>query len=349
VTPRLLDGIPVLPWILGLVVVLIAVSLLLGVVAVVLRLRNEAQERRWDELESRWTPVILEVIDGQVDPASVEGPEDETDIRLFLELLYRISRRIRGEEQAALRELAAPHLAVLDRRLRSGEPERRARAVQLVAELGTGDEVKRLLGALDDPSPLVAMVAAQRLFKPGREEHFREVLDRLSRFAVWSRRFLAGLLAGGGAGAMEPLREVLRDRERSDRERTVAASALRNLADAESAEIALEVLPSSVDRDLQAACLRLLGRVGRGEHRPVVERYLESGDGVLRQAAVEALGGMGTEEDADELESMLNDPSPWVRLASARSLEGLGLRDRLLSAAREEGPGAVEARQVLNG
>jgi hypothetical protein len=343
-----LVGNGLLRWVVDVVLVLTALSLGLAVFAIRLRFVTDAREARRRELEDIWMPRVLRVTTGDADPAALAASVAPGDARAFLDFLYRFARRLRGPELQAVRTLAVPHLKTLVRELDRAEAERRARIVQIVGEFGLPEHLPVVKEALDDPSPLVAMVAARRIFRPGNEDHFEAVLSRLKRFFPWSPRLLAGMLHAGGAGAVPLVRALYADPKRAELERTVAAEALRMFPDPGAAELAEGVLASERDRrELVAATLRLLREVGRGEHRSLVVSFLDHDSSVVRQAAVETLGAVGGAGDADRIADRMWDDSPWVSLAAARALKSLGEQARLARSAADERRGGLAARQIL--
>lgn len=336
----------VLGAVVGAIGVLIALAILLALAALALRLRNEARARRWATLEAKWTPVILNVLGGD-DPTTLTRLVGPDEGRAFVGFVSAFTQRVRGRELEILRELVAPYLELIEEDLTERRAERRARAVRTLAELGMAEHEESLVRALDDPSDLVAMVAARRLFSVGKERHFLSVLNRLSRFTLWSPRFLAGMLASGGSTAIAPLRGILINPRSGTAENVAALAALRLLNDPGAANLAQGLLSLNPERDIRVACLRLIRSLGHSEHADSVRAELKAEDAPTRQAAVETLGAIGGPEDIDVILEYLDDPSPWVRMGAARALDSLGGRSRLLEASSGEGPAAQAALEVL--
>ena len=327
--------------------VLAVISLTLALVAIRLRLRNEARARQLAELEARWTPYLLEVLEGDADPETLHAQVSSRDRLDFVSFLLVFAQRVRGREWKLVQELALPYLDDIAAAARRRDAERRARAVQTLGELGMPDYAPVLVQALDDESDLVAMVAARRLFRPGNEAYFPAVLHKLDRFSLWSQRFVSGMLASGGVEAVPVLRTAIADDGRSAPERVAALDALRILHDSGAADQAHTLLSEGTDREVRIAALRLLEVVGHDGYGPEVRALLTHGDSPTRQAAAEALGALGDHSDAKTLADLLDDPSPWVRVGAARALSALGARQELLIAAASDGPEGQVAREVL--
>ena len=313
-----------------------------------LRLRNERKAARWARLEAKWDEAILGVL------AEDRAPEDfwslvATDEELYcVDYVLSFSRRVSGAERSILRMLAVPYLPRIEARLRDRDPQRRARAVQTLGELGLPDYAHSVVGALDDPSPVVAMVAARALARKEHPEHLPPVVARLHRFTTWSRNFLASMLAGVGPEAAATLREVLADQSRSTDVRALAATALAYLHDLSAADIAADALAMTDDRELRASCLRLLRRVGRAEHRDPVLRLIESPDFVVRAAVASALGTIGSPDDMPRLQALCEDESRWVAIHAARALRDAGQLEALQQLASTGRNRATLALQVLS-
>lgn len=292
---------------------------------------------------------MLDVLAGEARHETLLRLVQPRDTPFFLSFLLEYARRLQGEERATVARLARPHLPRLARQATRGSAEKRGQAVQTLAELGLPDHVDTVASGLDDPSPVVAMIAARGLFRPGYEQYFATVLAHLPRFTIWSRSFLASLLARGGAGAAPFLRATLSDRNQAPIVRSVAADALRLLNDIESTSLAAAVLgePGERDRELITACVRLIRHLGHGRHVPLIRPLVTSADPVVRAAAVGALGTIGGPREVPLLQDVLDDVAYWVSLEAARGLMTLGAAETLRRLARSAGPRSVLARQVL--
>ena len=107
-------------------------------------------------------------------------------------------------------------------------------------------------------------------------------------------------------------------------------------------------MATATDRELLTACLRLLGRVGRAEHRATVRQLIESPDFVVRAAAASALGTIGTPDDMTRLQALCEDESRWVAIHAARALRDAGQLDALQQLASTGRNRATLALQVLS-
>lgn len=325
-------------------------------VALVLRVRNDRRERRQERLRKRWEPAMLEVLGGAAAPEAIFDRVDDADGRDFLEFLLEYARFLRGEEQALIQRVAEPYLPLVIPELREGADESRGHAVLILARMGMPKYADVVAGALDDPSPVVSMIAARSLFRPGHEEHFPAVLDHLHRFTSWSRRFLAGMLARGSPEAAPLLRDLLADSDRPALVRAVACDALRELNALSAVPLAHEIVERaadpdrdrSPDRELLLGCLRILRQLGHDEHLPAVRAHVHSPDPVVRATAVGALAALGGHEDVPILQDRLDDSWFWVSLEAARGLMALGEVKILERLAASGGPWSLLARQVLS-
>lgn len=326
---------------------LVALAMAFAAYAVWVRLRTDARERRWRRLRATWEPQVLAHLTanggGGVAPPSV-APEDRL---FFVRFLLEYHRRMTGQEADALRALALPYLGPVARRAAGHRPEQRARAIQTLGALGLPEHAAEVIAALEDPSPLVAMVAARALCTRRHPEYGAAVLRRVERFRGWSRGFLASMLAGVGTEMAPHLRKVLGDDDEAPQARAVAAEALRRLADLASGDVAARVAGAAADVGLAAASLRLLAVVGKPEHLGVVRTLTASGDPTVRAAAMSVLGTLGSAGDHPRLVGGMGDPSPWVAIQAARSLVRTGGGDLLVDLRDSDHPRAALAAQVL--
>ncbi len=330
------------------VAVLLVASLAFAAVAILVRVRNDRADARHRALIARWEPAMLDVLEGTAPDAVLLGQVDPRDASVFVAFLLEYSRRLRGEERATVRRLAGPHLPALAASVGRGSSERRGLAVHRLAEIGMPEHAGTVAGALEDPSPVVAMIAARGLFRPGHEGYFPAVLAQVPRLANLSRSFLASLLAGGGPGAAPLLREMLADPGRTPLVRAVAADALIHLNDLPSVPVAVGLLGSITDRELVAACLRLLRHLGHHDHVACVRPFVKSDDPLIAAAAAGALGAIGGPADVPLLQDALAHEDYWVSLQAARGLAVLGQVETLRRLAATSGPWAVLAQQVMS-
>ena len=243
----------------------------------------------------------------------------------FVDFVLRYMRRLSGDETEKIEALARPYLPRIASRLKRRGPERRARALQTLGELGLNEFADTIAGFLDDRSPLVAMAAARALSHRETPQFTDNIVARLHRFSSWRPSFLSAMLAGIGPAAAPALREKFSDDTAPPIVRAIAAGALGQLNDFKSAEIGVRVLRAGWDRDLSAAALRLMERVGRAEDVELIRELLVSEDAVVRGAAAGALGKLGSAADALHLHrAAREDPSQWVAITAARGLRELG-------------------------
>lgn len=326
---------------------LFVLSVGFAVYTIYLRVTNDRRAARWRRMEQAWEPPVLDILDGRATVADFLGRIPASEALHFVDYLLRIAVRIRGKERELLCDLARPYLQPLERRTREGDLTQRARAVRTLGVLGMADHAAVIVAALDDPTPLVSMVAARALARPEHPQYVIHVLDHLGRFEQWSRSFLCAMLVNVGPAAAEAIRNTLGDAARSARIRAIAADALRELKDLSAAGTAAAVLSEETDRNLLAACLRLIASVGSPACRPAVVGHCGSPDDVVRGAALSALARVGGAPDLELLRRGIEDLSPWVAIQAARGLRDGGGRSLLQEFAAGKHPRAALALQVL--
>ncbi|MDX1494474.1 MAG: HEAT repeat domain-containing protein [Longimicrobiales bacterium] len=328
---------------------LVVIALLFSLYALILRLRNARRERLQEQLQQRWEKPIL---------AAIADPERVRDVHPLVPRRYRMhfvqfvldyARRVRGAERQTLRRLVEPYLDEIVRRADHPRAEVRTRAIQTLGMLGLPKYEKEVLAGLEDPSPLVSMVAARYLARPDFPQYGPALMEHLERFEGWNRSFLASMLAAMGPEVASSLRDGLTDPGTVSWLRAVYAEALRMQMDARAGDRAMEALKSEGgrDRDLTASLLRLLAAVGRPEHVDVVRPLCHSEDEIIRAQALHALGSLGDESELPLLFAGLEDTSPWAALHAARGVREAGGAEMLQEIAQQEGELSRLAGQVL--
>ncbi|MDH3496428.1 MAG: HEAT repeat domain-containing protein, partial [Gemmatimonadota bacterium] len=241
-------------WLLSLSIVVVVISAAsLTLAAVVLRVRNNRVARRWAALEAAWDPLMLAVLAGDRPPGDLARTVAVADARQFLTYLVRYARRVKGRDRAVLQQFAEPYLPLALAELRDRRAERRAAAAQVLGELGPQTYRTQLVGALEDPAPLVVVIAAEALARDYAPEHAPALLDRLARLELWTVRFLVSMLQRMGPESAWIFRDALADAARPVRLRTIAANVLAVFNDLPAGDIAAHALDGADDTDLRVA------------------------------------------------------------------------------------------------
>ncbi|MEK8022585.1 MAG: HEAT repeat domain-containing protein [Candidatus Hydrogenedentota bacterium] len=233
---------PFLLFLIASIAVLFIMSCVFCGLAVTYRRRNNAMAARWIRMEAEWEPYVVSVLNGEQLPVSVGDHVRGEDRLYFVDFLTRFTMRFQGEELEKISELARPFLPDVAAHLHMKSAAQRARAVQTLGVLAFSRYSVEILNALDDESPLVAMIAARTLSKKEHPEYVEPVILRLYRFHQWSPKFLASMLSTIGPKAAPLLRKAYAERSNDSQVRAVAAESLRMLNDLSSADLAATVL-----------------------------------------------------------------------------------------------------------
>lgn len=318
------------------------------VVALLMHARHRHAARRRLALEARWEPVLLRLMDGELDAPDFWRQVDPRDYPYLLDYLLRYAFVVRGESRRRLDALARPFIRRTVRRLARRSPEKRAHAVHTLGAFGLHQHGAVLVNALSDPSDYVALTAARALAASPHPRHAEALLAALDRFRALGPHVNATLLSGVAPSLVPLLVRLFADAARPVHTRIAAADALRWAGSPEAAEVARAVLFVETDRDVRAASLRLLRAVGTDAHADVARFLAEDEDDVVRMHALTALARVGTDDDARYLEAALADTSRWVSLRAARGLREMRAHHVLHRVARlDDHAGADVARQTL--
>ncbi len=310
------------------VVAITIVALIFALVAIGIRMVSDRRAKSESRLFDMWTEPVLDALANPVG-APFRHRIRKVDRLLFLEFLARMSVALSRDERQQLAVIAEPYLRDAEGLLADRDPEFRALGVQLIGLLGAGSHRGLLSRYMADRSPLVALTAIRALSRAGHPDDLEKVLQQLPRFEKWGRTLLSTLLASFGDVGRPILRDVLADSEKPERHRVAAAGALVKLHDLESADLAARILQSSPGRELSAACLRLIKRLGRPVQAGLLAHLASSDDPVIRLHAVGALAAIATDDDVDVVTMAVSDPSRWVAMRATRALRDLNRLDRL--------------------
>lgn len=332
----------------AVVLALFVVTLAFSGYTIVLRARHDRRDRLWGRLSALWEePVLAAIMDADAVDAA-RGAVPERYRLFFVQYVLEYTRRLRGEERRRLGHLVEPYLPLIAERVGHRRSEVRTRAIQTLGTLGLPRYADEVLAGLDDPAPLVSMVAARSLARRDFPEYSKAVLKHLRKFEGWNHRFLASMLATMGPEVSDTLRAGLADEAAPAWLRAVHAEALRMQLDPASGDVAVSVLRAADDRELVAACLRLLATVGRPEHLEVIRGFCGASDPIIRAQALHARGELGSEEEIPALLEAMDDPSPWVALHAARGVREAGGERLLRRLSESDGEHARLAGQVLD-
>lgn len=334
-------------FLIAVIGVLFVLSVLLMLFVINLWVVNRFSDARWEQVKNKWQKKVYQIIMEEGTEAGISVPE--SDVLDFVDFLSELSRRLKGDSLQALARIAKPHLSKVARSIRSSNPDRRAWAARVLGTFGLPEYEKHLVAALKDDSLTVRMISFQRLILNGRAGTAESLLQSLPTFGQWNPNVLGGMLAQLGHPLIPILREKFKDPSVPASSKIVLAIALNRLNDTGTAQIAAEILknPQSHDRDLHAACLRLLANVGGREHLPLVRSLCFSRDSTTRALAASALGKLGEDTDKKILLEAFQDPSAWVALHAARGLKSLSAIDDLHRLASQDHPRKDTAKQVL--
>lgn len=333
--------------VIAVIVFLLLFSLVFATYTVLQRIRNNLNERRRLLLEKKWQPIILGIIAGNLPSLIPLRSINKRDEFFFVEYVMRYALVLKGEEREGVTKLAYPFLNRLIEDSKQANPETRAYTIKILSVIRFEEYLNGIIAALDDPSPLVAMVAAHALAKKEHPRYIGAILKRLDRFENWSIGYISSMIAAAGPEIAPALRKTYADPGMSSRVRSIAAETLLMIKDYASADIAANLLESEKDRDLLATSLRLLKAFGQAKHLPQLRKISGTSDSVVRAQSLSALGSIGDRSDFERLYDALSDSSTWVVLHAARGLARAGGIDRLKEVASSELPQAEIAREVL--
>lgn len=313
-----------------------------------LHAQNQAKAYFWESLERSWEPLLDGYLVRRESKENVWNAIPAGRELYFVDYLLRRALQP-GIHRESLQELAAPFLPALAGRLanREGDSEQRARAVQTLALLGQLESQPLLVRSLEDPSPLVSLMAALALSHQAASAYATRVLAQLPRLADWHLGLLISLLIRMGPDILPAVREYLEETDQPDAQ-TVCLQVLARLKDPQALPLAVRLLAHSQDVNVQVAALNLLGQLGSEEHFPLIRSLYDSPHFAVRLAVIRALHSQQSTEDQQIFQKAFDDSSRWVALQAAQALKATGNQHVLHEMTFLRHPRANLASQVLN-
>jgi HEAT repeat protein len=321
--PMELEGV-----LLGAVAVSAAALVMLTVYVLGYHVLSLAMERRTTELLEMWIERWVGALyDGDPLPQSPLTPEAREAGLALRELL-------RGEEGQNLTGLleASGVGEELRHRLSSNRLSVRLEALDDLARVRLSGAFPDLLPCLQDPRAPVRLMAARALARtlaawtqgPGRDHATASFVGGLET---------AGLPPGAAGETLQLLEDAAPDvLSRLFSRVSLPVSLLRAALDAVGRLGLSQFTPNLVprithhDREVRAAALRALGRLGRSpmQARVAIVIALNDDTEFVRIQAARAAGRLPQRMAVPLLLDSMGDPSWWVRRASAEALLGMG-------------------------
>lgn len=312
------------------------------------------QARIWTQRKKDWNRQIVDVLAGGTPPQSLVDEVDMKHFSSFIEVLSPYATVVTGAEKRLTRALAAPFMHEVKANLSSRRPLIRAQAVQRLGLLGGEADATSLRKMLNDPVDRVVERVLSALSRVGGPKDTEPLLRCLPRLDHVDRRQISSSLFNLGEDAAPWLRAAMADDSRADFVRVCSADTLRELGDTAAADVAAWLLDDAKFArmtkltEVTASLLRVLRRLGKGVHGPLIRSYCHAQDPVIRLQAARALGQLGSPKDEVLLGALVySDNSRWVALSAARSLIELGSTTPLRKLQTLEHPRAQLARDFL--
>lgn len=295
-----------------------AVSVMLLMTIVVLRLRLTRRERRTKVILDRWRPLLAMAAAGDLSPSP---PIDDDDGKLLLPLWNQVRESVRGESEASLDAFA--RCIGLDRTARvllaSGNSRARLLAINTLGHIGSTETTAQLERYCLDNDAIVSFAAARALLRIDSANALPMLVPLMLERADWPIARLAPMLRVADMAQLElVLTDALTHVRGAALERLLLIAAV--LPAERVSQWARTALEKSENWAQIAAALRL---VSDPRDAPLVRRFLQHPVWQVRVRAVTALERVAGADDLPNLVAALADPEWWVRLRAARTLARL--------------------------
>lgn len=228
-------------------------------------------------------------------------------------------------------------------------PEYRAIGLRAITAFGDSQTLEQSVSFLDDPSPLVALVATRGLIQSGNRDLKLCILDHLGRITKFSAQLSASLLKEMGPDMIPQFRTIAKDESAPRDLRKTVIETLISLTDNGFCDIIVSDILSRKEEDpeILRACLDFLSKLGAPKHAAAVRPFLDHKDFFGRVYACIAIGELGSRSDIPKLRQLFSEQNSWVSFRAAEALHQLGDIQFLQEQAETDEQSGQRARQVL--
>ena len=204
---------------------------------------------------------------------------------------------------------------------RSVRPDRRLRAVEVLAQIDGAEIVPALDARIDDD---VVEISVAALFGLERAKALPPIAEIMRRLEIGSRhgeRPFRALFRTLAVGRTRELAAYLADAQ-SAAARVLMADALGQCDDDISCQV-LAVLTRDPDEDVRSTAVRSLSRLGHKEMAYAILPRLADAAWTVRAQAAQACAALGLHDAIPLVVELLKDQQWWVRYRAAQALARL--------------------------
>jgi HEAT repeat protein len=301
----------------------IAISALMLLYTIELRIQRRWRERRRARVTARWRTVIAAAVAGTDEPLP---PLPRGERAEFLRLWNVTRNMIEGAAADRLIELARrlDLIGFVRDDARLGAFGARLAAIQALGHLRDAESFATVAAMVDDENMLVSITAAEALAEIDPVRAVDVLIPKIAQRREWPRTHVFRLLQKAGSSVVsEPLFRYIRSAGDDD-----AAYMLQYVEIAEfdvRDAIVEELLRTREDANLLAAALKAASGYGAV---PRLFALAEHPAWYVRMQAAKLMGRAGRAEHIAMLEHLLRDPEWWVRYRAARALTAVAALSR---------------------
>jgi hypothetical protein len=316
----------------------IALTLLIGITILGLRLHFRREDQLWHDFVAAWRPALLAAM---LSPQAAKLPDlAARDHGRFLRLWTYLHESVRGESSERLNRVALDLYMDHSARefLRHGSRAQQLQAILAAGYLKDRSAWDALHAMARSSDGLVSVNAARALIRIDALEGAQVLMPLILARHDWDMTRVAAFLADARDAFWLLLIKGLPALDPMDLPRALAlAEALRLQLPAATLRYLLDAQQPPV---IAARALRL---AAAADLAPEVRALLSHPSAEVRQQAALALARLGGRDDVPRLAALLDDAQWPVRLAAAQALSALPfLSTRELQALQREGSAAAD-------
>ena len=315
-----------LPIVLGIALLLTALSIILLLVTTVIHWLTDKRQEHLESFDNEIKPMVVSYLEGNETEKSVVKTmrKDPTE---SLNVLMHQSVDLAPTERYRLQPLFAAIINVDDEisALQSSNVRRRLLATECLGYVKNEATSEALLNVLEDEVPAVRLSAARSLAAHGMVEAIEPILRALDLPSELNELREVEAIFDFGPSAAPVLLTVLDnpEGEHSNNVIIVAARVLGMLKATGAVQPLIKLLKSpSVSVRINSA--HALGEIGNPEAIAPLVELANDPEWEVRNKVVKAIGQLHADEEIPTLSNALEDPSWWVRFSAAQALHSLG-------------------------
>jgi len=292
------------------------ITVILFIIAVYLRILNRSRKQWENKKHSIWSPIILGVMDGSLNPRDAFSQIKEKHSLSYLLYLEHYIDLLKGKEKDRLIALGRLSIKKLRKLLNCLSREKRIVAMHMISLLHSEEEFIRSKD--DKKKPSLIHLREMRFIKDLKGKN--RIFNALFSFPFVSPVYISNILADMGTDIIPWLRKVLRNKQYGSYIHLITIETLRRLHDAGSLKVTDDILNTRKDPVILSAWLRFIEVMGDKNFMNAVYPFIGHPSPMVRLAAVQAYIEISDILTPGEVAAFFNDPYVMVAVQASKKI-----------------------------